>query len=166
MKTLLHFDATWRYALCQIGDTLTISTSRLVKTLGGRSILKGRPLSYDTLIAQVRSGLPYTVLEAIATRFDIPQEDLVRVLDLPIRTLARRKKERRLRADESDRLLRLGLIATLAEEVLGSREKAVAWLRKPNRALAGTNPLDRLDTEIGVQQVEQLLLRIAHGVYS
>jgi uncharacterized protein (DUF2384 family) len=28
------------------------------------------------------------------------------------------------------------------------------------------NPLDRLDTEIGGQQVEQLLSRIAHGVYS
>lgn len=143
-----------------------VSTARLVQTLGVRSLLKGRSPTYETIIAQVRSGLPYTALEAIATRFQIPREHLVRVLDLPRRTLARRKKERRLRADESDRLVRLGWIATLAEEVLGSREKAVAWLKKPNRALGGTNPLDRLDTEIGAQQVEQILLRIAHGVYS
>lgn len=143
-----------------------VSTARLVETLGGRSIVKGRPLTYETLIEQVRSGLPFTAFEAIATHFEIPQERLVRVLDLPLRTLARRRKERRLRPDESDRLIRLALIATLAEEVLGSREKAVAWLRKPNRALGGANPLDRLDTEIGEQQVEQLLFRIAHGVYS
>jgi putative toxin-antitoxin system antitoxin component (TIGR02293 family) len=143
-----------------------VSTARLVETLGGRSIIKGRPLSYETLIEKVRSGLPFTALEAIATHFEIPQERLVRVLNLPLRTLARRRKERRLRADESDRLIRLALVATLAEEILGSREKAVAWLRKPNRALKGTNPLDRLDTEIGEQQVEQLLFRIAHGVYS
>jgi len=143
-----------------------VTTARLVETLGGRSIVKGRPLNYDTLIARVRSGLPYTALEAIVTRFEIPQERLVRVLDFPLRTLARRKKEGRLRADESDRLLRLALVATLAEEVLGSREHAAAWLRKPNRALGGTNPLDRLDTEIGEQQVEGLLFRIAHGVYS
>ena len=143
-----------------------ISTARLVETLGGRRIIKGRPLSDEAVIDRVRSGLPFTALAAIATHFEIPQERLVRVLALPLRTLARRKKERRLRADESDRLIRLALIATLAEEVLGSREKAVAWLRKPNRALRGMNPLDRLDTEIGGQQVEQLLSRIAHGVYS
>ena len=143
-----------------------VSTMRLVETLGGKSLLKGRPPNYDAIIARVRAGLPYTALEAVATRFEIPQEHLVRVLNLPIRTLARRKKERRLHADESDRLLRLGRIAALAEEELGSRERAVAWLKKPNRALAGMKPLDLLDTEIGVQQVEQILLRIAHGVHS
>ena len=143
-----------------------VSTARLVHVLGGKSIFKGRSPNYEALIEQVRSGLPYTALEAIAKRFEIPQEHLVRVLALPLRTLARRKKERRLRADESDRLIRLARIATLAEEVLGNREKAVSWLQKPNRALGGTNPLDRLDTEIGKQQVEQLLFRIAHGVYS
>lgn len=143
-----------------------VTTARLVETLGGKSIIRGRPLNYETLIERVRSGLPYAALEAIVRRFEIPQERLVRVLDLPLRTLARRKKERRLRADESDRLMRLALIGTLAEEVLGSRERAVSWLRKPNRALGGANPLDRVDTEIGEQQIEQLLFRIAHGVYS
>lgn len=39
---------------------------------------------------------------------------------LPARTLARRKRERRLRADESDRLFRVGRVAALAEEVLGN----------------------------------------------
>ena len=143
-----------------------VSTARLVDALGGRAVIRGRSLDIDALIDRVRSGLPYTALEAVATRFEIPQDRLVRVLNLPLRTLSRRKKERRLRADESDRLIRLAMAATFAEDVLGSREKAVAWLQKPNRALGGTNPLDRLDTEIGERQVEQLLLRIAHGVYS
>ncbi len=143
-----------------------VSTARLVEALGGRAVISGRSPDHDALINRVRSGLPYSALEALATRFEIPRDRLVRVLNLPLRTLARRKKERRLRADESDRLIRLARIATCAEDVLGSREKATAWLQKPNRALGGTNPLDRLDTEIGEQQVEQLLLRIAHGVYS
>ena len=160
------FHANWRYTFSQIGSVAMISTARLVETLGGRRIIKGGPLSDEAMIDRVRSGLPFTALEAIARHFEIPQERLVRVLALPLRTLARRKKERRLRANESDRLIRLALIATLAEEVLGSREKAVAWLQKPNRALRGMNPLDRLDTEIGEHQVEQLLSRIAHGVYS
>lgn len=143
-----------------------VTTARLVETLGGRKILRGRTPNDESLIARIRSGLPYAALVAIATRFEIPQDRLVRILDLPPRTLARRKKQRRLRTNESDRLIRLALVATLAEEVLGSREKAVSWLQRANRALGGANPLDRLDTEIGEQQVEQVLVRIAHGVYS
>jgi len=143
-----------------------VATARLVETLGGRCLLRGRSLDDDTLIERVRSGLPYTALQAIVTRLGITPERLGHVLDLPIRTLARRKREGRLRADESDRLMRLALILTFAEEVLGNRERAVAWLQKPNRALGGKTPLDRLDTGIGARQVEQMLLRIAHGVYS
>ena len=36
----------------------------------------------------------------------------------------RRKKERRLRADESDRLLRVARVAAVAEDVLGTGAKA------------------------------------------
>lgn len=143
-----------------------VTTARIVEALGGKGVLKEPSPTYDALIQRVRSGLPYAALEAVATRFEIPQDTLVRVLALPVRTLARRKKERRLRADESDRLLRLGRMAALAEEVLGSREKAIAWLRKANKALGGMSPLDRVDTDLGARHVEQVLFRIAHGVYS
>lgn len=142
------------------------STSRIYKALGGKTVLREPPSHYGALIEHVRSGLPCAAIEAVAARFEIPRDDLLRILHLPLRTLARRKKERLLRADESDRLLRLGRIAAMAEEVLGTREKAAAWLQDPNRALGGHRPLDRLDTDLGARQVEQVLGRIAHGVYS
>jgi putative toxin-antitoxin system antitoxin component (TIGR02293 family) len=53
-----------------------------------------------------------------------------------------------------------------AEEVLGSRERAGAWLRGPVRALGEARPLELLDTDLGAQQVEQVLGRIEHGVHS
>src|SRR3972149_2005506 len=93
-------------------------------------------------------------------------EAACRLLHPPPRTLARRKKDRRLRADESDRLLRLGRVAARAEEVLGTADKAARWLGKPNRALGGKVPLAQLDTDIGAHQVEEILGRIAHGLYS
>ncbi len=89
---------------------------------------------------------------------------LAAVLGIPARTLARRKKERRLSAEESDRLLRLGRLAALAEDVLGSRSKASAWLHAGNRALGGAAPLSQLDTDLGAEAVESALLRLAHGV--
>jgi len=53
-----------------------------------------------------------------------------------------------------------------AEEVLGTAEKAARWLKKPNRALGGAVPLAQLDTDIGARQVEEILGRIEHGLYS
>jgi uncharacterized protein (DUF2384 family) len=39
----------------------------------------------------------------------------------------------------------------LATDVLGSKEKAVRWLREPNRALGSHVPLELLDSEIGAR---------------
>jgi putative toxin-antitoxin system antitoxin component (TIGR02293 family) len=53
-----------------------------------------------------------------------------------------------------------------AVEMLGDEEKAVEWLRTPNRALGGDRPLDQIDTDLGARAVEDILGRIAYGVYS
>jgi putative toxin-antitoxin system antitoxin component (TIGR02293 family) len=143
-----------------------VTAERIVATLGGNRALKRKNVTLEDLQAQLRTGLPYSALEAVASGFEIGTADLVAVLHVPPRTLARRKREKRLRADESDRLFRLGRIAALAEDVLGSREKATRWLHQPNRALGGATPLHQLDTDLGARQVEDILLRIAHGVYS
>src|SRR2546427_662440 len=73
-----------------------ISTGRLVQALGGRGVLRERQATFEAIIAKARTGFPYAALEALATRFEIPPEALLRVLHLPPRTLARRKKARRL----------------------------------------------------------------------
>jgi putative toxin-antitoxin system antitoxin component (TIGR02293 family) len=159
----------WRYTERQMpstgGDPI-VTAARIAKTLGASGARQGKGATAEALQAQVRTGLPYAALEAVATGFAIGPSDLVAILHLPARTLARRKREKRLRPDESDRLFRLGRIAALADEVLGSREKATRWLHEPNRALASAVPLRQLDTEVGARRVEDLLLRIAHGVYS
>jgi putative toxin-antitoxin system antitoxin component (TIGR02293 family) len=143
-----------------------VTPERIAKTLGGPRALRRKGLTSEEIQAQVRTGLPYSALEAVASGFALDLGDLVTVLHVPARTLARRKRQKRFRADESDRLFRLGRIATLAEEVLGSRAKATRWLHQPNRALGNAVPLRQLDTDPGAREVEDLLLRIAHGVYS
>lgn len=143
-----------------------VNPRRLCETLGGARVFRERQATYTAVIERVRAGLPYAALEAVATRFDIPQDVLVRVLRIPHRTLARRKKEKRLRSDESDRLLRLARIAARAEDVLGTAEKAGRWLQKPNRDLGGLIPVEELDTDIGTRHVDEILGRIEHGLFS
>jgi putative toxin-antitoxin system antitoxin component (TIGR02293 family) len=110
--------------------------------------------------------LPFRSLEKVMERFGLNREEISSALDLPPRTLARRKQERRLHPSESDRLFRLVRIAAQASAVLGSEEKAGRWLHTANRALGGKPPLELLDTDLGSRQVEEVLGRIEYGVYS
>src|SRR5438093_12735229 len=105
------------------------STGRLVQTLGGKGVFRERQATFAAIIDKARTGFPYATLEALATRFEIPRETLVRVLHLPPRTLARRKKAHRLSADESDRILRLARVAARAGYVFDSPETERALVR-------------------------------------
>lgn len=143
-----------------------LTAQRIAETLGGRKVFHGSVRTFDDLRAKVEEGLRYESVDALSSNMNIGSRTMRTILRLPERTLARRKSERKLRPDESDRLMRVGRIATLAEITLGSRDKAASWLQKNNRALGNVAPLERLDTDIGAREVEDLLFRIAYGVYS
>src|SRR5205085_2331269 len=102
-----------------------------------------------------------------ARRLSLANAVLSRQLGIPQRTLTRRlSQQSRLTAAESDRTARLARVYADAVEMIGEEERAVQWLLTPNRALEGERPLDRLDTDVGAREVEDVLGRIAYGVYS
>jgi putative toxin-antitoxin system antitoxin component (TIGR02293 family) len=140
-----------------------LHTEDLVEALGGKKVFKRRIVNVDQLRETVKAGLPYASLEALIGKFGLAREEAAAALHLPHRTIARRKKEQKLQADESDRLLRLARVSAQASATLGSDEKAVRWLRRPNRALGNRAPLDLIDSDIGTRQVEEVLGRIEHG---
>ena len=143
-----------------------MTAATLYETLGRPARPSARSADPETLRRLVREGLPFSALEEVIARFALGRREVSAVLHLPERTLARRKRERRLSPDESDRLVRLARIAAQAEETLGSAERAGLWLSRPNRALGGEAPLDLLDTDLGAREVEAILGRLEHGVYS
>lgn len=143
-----------------------VTATKIAEALGGRHILRERLADYTAVIQRAEAGLPYAALEAVAKRYGIPLATLARVIGLPARTLARRKKERRLSAGESDRLVRVARVASAAEDVLETRENAGRWLQKPNRGLGGVVPLGLLRSDLGAEQVETVLVRIDYGIYS
>lgn len=145
---------------------MTTTEQAIVESLGGARTLRREISSSDELREQVRAGLPFSSLESLGDRFDLGREDLSAALHLPLRTIARRKRERRLRADESDRLVRLARVLSHTATVFGDPSRASLWLHRENRALGGARPLDLLDTDIGARQVEDVLGRIEHGIPS
>lgn len=118
------------------------------------------------LLAAVRSGLPVRELEALQTTLAVPMEKLVPLLGISKATLHRRKQAGRLDQAESDRVLRFARLMGRAVEVMESEANARQWLASPQFGLNGAVPLEYAETEIGAREVEDLLGRIEHGVYS
>src|SRR5579863_2951127 len=85
---------------------------------------------------------------------------------IPLRTLQHRRSRReKLTVEESDRVLRLIRVLSLAESVYGSRERALGWLRRPHPRLDGRAPLSLLKTDTGSRIVEELLVQIDEGMF-
>lgn len=119
------------------------------------------------LIPKIEKGFSFTALTNFVSASGLSFPYAASVIGIPERTLARRRKENRLSSEESERLLR---ISKLFDESLalfdGDREAAVNWLRTPKKALRNQSPLHFARTEIGAREVENLIGRIEHGVFS
>ena len=134
--------------------------------LGGEVVLRARPRVAMDWIPLVRRGLPSASVDAIVRLTRITQAELAQALAIPERTLARRKREGVLSAEESSKLLRLARVVERAGEVFEAVQPALAWLETANAALGGVTPLSLLDTDIGADSVLETLGRIEHGVFA
>jgi len=118
------------------------------------------------LARAVREGIPASRFDALKELLGVPMGTLTEVVGISASTLSRRRKRGTLNKDESERVLRIARIALRAVEVLDGPENARKWLTEPARALGGEEPLLFADTEPGAREVERLLIRLEHGVYS
>ena len=120
-----------------------------------------------SLHEKVEAGMDYRFFETLLRVMDIHSNTACEVLHIPARTIHRRKEEGRLRPDESDRVLRLTRIYGRAIELFeGDNAAALVWLRSPSKALGGETPLNMSKTEPGAIEVEHLIGRLEHGVFS
>lgn len=134
--------------------------------LGGARLLKTEVHSEFDLAAAAKDGISAEAAYRAVTSGFLDADELYDLV-IPRRTFDRRREEKQpLTVAESDRLLRAVRVVVRAIEALGSPEKARAWLRSPNRALRGEEPMALLKTDIGARMVERTLGRLEHGVYS
>ena len=123
--------------------------------------------SVPDLIREVMRGFSYRSLITFESNSGLSLQTLADIIGIPERTLARRKASGRLAPEESERLLRLSSIFEKAVELFeGDVSGAVNWLTTPKRALEGQTPLQYARTEVGAREVENLIGRLEHGVFS
>jgi len=119
------------------------------------------------LSGKVQAGFPFKAFTILTKSMEVTNRELAELVQISARTLNRRQKEGKLKADESDRLLRFARIFTHAVGLFeGDRDAAQNWLSSDNRALKGESPLEASRTEEGAREVENLIIRLEHGVFS
>ena len=128
-------------------------------SVAGLSALKAHEL--------VQKGIRVAEVFKVTDSLEFTGSDAARVLGVPPRTLQRWKGSKKLLdSGTGGRFYRLNHIVNLAVEVFQSLPAARQWLREPQQALGFKTPLELMNTDPGMNSVENLLGRIRHGVYS
>lgn len=123
--------------------------------------------SIPELIQEIQEGLPFKALETLSLKSGIPVDEIAFVLNIPERTLARRKAAGRFVREESERLHRISTIFEKAVQLFhGDVAGAVSWLRARRPALGNNTPLAYSGTELGAREVENLIGQLEHGIFS
>ena len=117
-------------------------------------------------IDHIRAGLNFRELEKLQKALGITMEKMAGALGMSRATLHRRRIQRRLDQDESEKLVRYRRLLEKAAGVFGGTENARQWLSHPQQGLEDAVPLEFAKSEIGAREVENLLGRIEYGVYS
>jgi putative toxin-antitoxin system antitoxin component (TIGR02293 family) len=121
-----------------------------------------------TLTQLVRRGAPLSVIKKLETAYGSSQSELSEYLSISLSTLNRRKqKGEKLTSDETDKAVRYARLYRLAVDMMkGDSDAALRWLKSPKKVFAGETPMERATTEAGASEVEQIIGRIRHGVFS
>jgi len=166
--------AIWRIIARQMAESMNYSRKKstvsvvaepkLASTYLRMGQLIGRKIESEAdVLALVRKGLPARAAVGFAEK---------RVVDLkliaPESTLRRRVYHNQLlTVDESERMMRLARITSLAESLFGDEATASNWLVTPRSLLPeekSISPLALAITESGARIVESVLLRVEHGM--
>lgn len=120
----------------------------------------------EQLITRIHQGFRFSELDALRERLGLSAREMSHLINVPERTLARRRQSGRLSPLESERVLRFERLFALVAEMLRGEEGVQRWLKSPKSALGGKTPLEYADTEVGAREVENLIGRIRHGVFA
>lgn len=136
--------------------------------LGGARLLGRQVRSTLELADLIEKGVPRKAAEWVRERIGISEPEFARSLGVSAKTLQRQAKSKlsRLSPSQGDRLYRLARIVALADEVFEDPDRTRHWLHEAQRGLGSRVPFALLQTEAGAREVEDLLGRIEHGVFS
>lgn len=143
-------------------DEVALRYGMLIRNLeGARS--DSDDITLESVREALRAGLSRGAFERLREVLGVTNERLARVVLIPIRTLARRDH---FKPDESERILRVASAFQRTLDLMEDLEPARQWFLTPKRALSDWTPLEYCDSDPGAREVEHLLGRLEHGVFT
>lgn len=116
---------------------------------------------------RVEEGLPVMEVVQFGKQAGFTVEELAHLIRIPPRTYARRVAAKaRLKVPEGERAVRIMRLFEQARAVFGSDENTRKWFNSRILALGRKTPLEFAQTEPGAREVENIIGRIEHGVFS
>ncbi len=114
--------------------------------------------------AALTAGIPASVVRGLETQ-GLRREDIRMII--PDRTLERRiAAGDNLKPEEADGIARLLRVVKAARDLFENDDNADFFLRGPHHMLGGRTAMQAACTELGAREVETIIGRIAHGVFS
>jgi putative toxin-antitoxin system antitoxin component (TIGR02293 family) len=91
---------------------------------------------------------------------------MAQLLPVTGRTIQRYTLQKPFNRAVSEQILQIVEVVAKGLEVLQGREKFLAWMNHPNKALNNKTPMSLLNSKFGADMVLDELGRIEHGVFS
>lgn len=156
--------------------------SAMTDTLKGRVVFQSRDIAsvrklkrhternkfiHEVLIHRIKEGIQASSFEMVTKAYEIPLAEGYALMGIPQSTFRRRLEQGKLLPDESGRVYRYAELMTKATEMMhDDSQRAASWFKKPLDVFSGETPLEHAMTEVGAREVEDLIGRIRHGVFS
>lgn len=126
--------------------------------------IEGSVVSSDN--EQPQELLTGSVAQKIVKTLDLKADEMALILSIPAQSYNRLKSKSILGSVASRRLTLLSELATFGLEVFEDQHSFNLWLRLPLQELSDRSPVSALEKYDGFTQVNDILSRIEHGVYS
>lgn len=140
---------------------------RKLSEILGKQYFKTTIESPFDFIQIASEGVSVDVLSNFRIYFNLSRDLTANMLNISAPTLYRwSKSNKNLERNFSVKLFEITDLFLYGSEVFGDNNNFFKWLKLPNTALGGMEPLELIEIPGGVSKVRDVIGRIEHGVYS
>lgn len=129
------------------------------------SIAVMRKSSFKWKIELVKQGVTKDQLAILKDTLGLEYATLGKMLSVTDRTLYLKKDKEVFSQSVSDRIMSIVDVYGHAYDIFRDRKKVVQWMKRKNKAFGDLAPLEVMDTQVGMQEVQHELRRLEMGIY-
>ncbi len=161
---LKQLDKAFNRYLVEVG----LQVSHALKTPGpSRSTFGEYVNDHLLMVAVIKKGITYALFEEIQKLSSLSSKDWADILNISPRSLQRYKDQNQVfKPIQSEKIIELGEIFILGNEVFGDPAKFKSWLETPSFALGGVLPSALLSDSYGQELLIDELTRINYGIFA